>query len=170
MKIELRGRDHDPLTVSLCARGGRWNTWSPVINGYIEVCSLPITPFAYKFQTAIFTLPVLMYFKFSAPRCEFLLHSRGREFVNSVQTTFSGTLLAPVSHEHFACSGLGLVHGRVLNTGFSFCIIFRDIPGTRMSKIPLPPKVSAVIPWCLIFWWMWCSLSFTSPPQLLCPL
>ncbi|NWZ91267.1 BIR7B protein, partial [Nesospiza acunhae] len=30
------------------------------------------------------------------PECEFLLHSRGREFVNSVQATFSGTLLAPV--------------------------------------------------------------------------
>ncbi|XP_018772712.2 baculoviral IAP repeat-containing protein 7 [Serinus canaria] len=29
------------------------------------------------------------------PECEFLLHSRGREFVNSVQATFSGTLLAP---------------------------------------------------------------------------
>ncbi|XP_064247744.1 baculoviral IAP repeat-containing protein 7 isoform X3 [Passer domesticus] len=29
------------------------------------------------------------------PECEFLLHSRGREFINSVQATFSGTLLAP---------------------------------------------------------------------------
>ncbi|NXQ35323.1 BIR7B protein, partial [Alaudala cheleensis] len=29
------------------------------------------------------------------PECEFLLHSRGREFVSSVQTTFSTTLLAP---------------------------------------------------------------------------
>ncbi|NXT10728.1 BIR7B protein, partial [Prunella fulvescens] len=29
------------------------------------------------------------------PECEFLLHSRGREFVNSVQATFSSTLLAP---------------------------------------------------------------------------
>ncbi|KAM3664146.1 baculoviral IAP repeat-containing protein 7 isoform 2-T2 [Ammospiza maritima maritima] len=29
------------------------------------------------------------------PECEFLLHSRGREFVNSIQGTFSGTLLAP---------------------------------------------------------------------------
>uniref|UniRef100_A0A8C5J9A3 RING-type E3 ubiquitin transferase n=1 Tax=Junco hyemalis TaxID=40217 RepID=A0A8C5J9A3_JUNHY len=86
------------------------------------------------------------------PECEFLLHSRGREFVNSIQGTFSGTLLAPVSHEHFVCSGLGLVDRRVLNACFSFCIIFRDIPGTRLSKTPLPPKVSAVIPWCFIFW------------------
>ncbi|KAL2297033.1 hypothetical protein Nmel_015087, partial [Mimus melanotis] len=29
------------------------------------------------------------------PECEFLLHSRGREFVSSVQATFSTTLLAP---------------------------------------------------------------------------
>uniref|UniRef100_A0A8C0ZIY7 RING-type E3 ubiquitin transferase n=1 Tax=Cyanistes caeruleus TaxID=156563 RepID=A0A8C0ZIY7_CYACU len=29
------------------------------------------------------------------PECEFLLHSKGREFVNSVQATFSTTLLAP---------------------------------------------------------------------------
>ncbi|NXQ14083.1 BIR7B protein, partial [Peucedramus taeniatus] len=29
------------------------------------------------------------------PECEFLLHSRGRDFVNSVQATFSTTLLAP---------------------------------------------------------------------------
>ncbi|NXI33497.1 BIR7B protein, partial [Sterrhoptilus dennistouni] len=29
------------------------------------------------------------------PECEFLLHSRGREFVSSVQETFSTTLLAP---------------------------------------------------------------------------
>uniref|UniRef100_A0A8D2NNR9 RING-type E3 ubiquitin transferase n=1 Tax=Zosterops lateralis melanops TaxID=1220523 RepID=A0A8D2NNR9_ZOSLA len=52
------------------------------------------------------------------PECEFLLHSRGREFVSSVQATFSTTLLAPVSHEYFVCSGLGLVDGRVLNTCF----------------------------------------------------
>ncbi|KFW75503.1 Baculoviral IAP repeat-containing protein 7-B [Manacus vitellinus] len=30
------------------------------------------------------------------PECEFLLHSKGREFVSSVQETFSTTLLAPV--------------------------------------------------------------------------
>ncbi|XP_050169620.1 baculoviral IAP repeat-containing protein 7 isoform X1 [Myiozetetes cayanensis] len=29
------------------------------------------------------------------PECEFLLHSKGREFVNSVQETFSTTVLAP---------------------------------------------------------------------------
>uniref|UniRef100_A0A803VHX1 RING-type E3 ubiquitin transferase n=1 Tax=Ficedula albicollis TaxID=59894 RepID=A0A803VHX1_FICAL len=29
------------------------------------------------------------------PECEFLLHSRGREFISSVQATFSTTLLAP---------------------------------------------------------------------------
>ncbi|NXU96025.1 BIR7B protein, partial [Cettia cetti] len=29
------------------------------------------------------------------PECEFLLHSRGREFVSSIQATFSTTLLAP---------------------------------------------------------------------------
>ncbi|XP_063258285.1 baculoviral IAP repeat-containing protein 7 [Prinia subflava] len=29
------------------------------------------------------------------PECEFLLHSRGREFVSSIQTTFSTTMLAP---------------------------------------------------------------------------
>ncbi|NXM92116.1 BIR7B protein, partial [Oenanthe oenanthe] len=31
------------------------------------------------------------------PECEFLLHSRGREFISSVQATFSTTLLAPVN-------------------------------------------------------------------------
>ncbi|CAN8191350.1 unnamed protein product [Coccothraustes coccothraustes] len=54
------------------------------------------------------------------PECEFLLHSRGREFVNSVQATFSGTLLAPVSHELFVCSGLSLslIVQNVLQMGF----------------------------------------------------
>ncbi|NXO79992.1 BIR7B protein, partial [Sitta europaea] len=33
------------------------------------------------------------------PECEFLLHSRGREFVSSVQETFSTTMLAPLSTE-----------------------------------------------------------------------
>ncbi|NXB54324.1 BIR7B protein, partial [Leucopsar rothschildi] len=33
------------------------------------------------------------------PECEFLLHSRGREFVSNVQATFSTTLLAPLSTE-----------------------------------------------------------------------
>ncbi|NWH86703.1 BIR7B protein, partial [Aegithalos caudatus] len=33
------------------------------------------------------------------PECEFLLHSRGREFVSSVQETFSTTLLLPLSTE-----------------------------------------------------------------------
>ncbi|NWS34927.1 BIR7B protein, partial [Polioptila caerulea] len=33
------------------------------------------------------------------PECEFLLHSRGREFVSSIQATFSTTLLAPLSTE-----------------------------------------------------------------------
>ncbi|NXM22215.1 BIR7B protein, partial [Ploceus nigricollis] len=36
------------------------------------------------------------------PECEFLLHSRGREFVNSVQATSSSTLLAPVSESQLS--------------------------------------------------------------------
>uniref|UniRef100_A0A8C9NMM4 RING-type E3 ubiquitin transferase n=1 Tax=Serinus canaria TaxID=9135 RepID=A0A8C9NMM4_SERCA len=54
------------------------------------------------------------------PECEFLLHSRGREFVNSVQATFSGTLLAPVSHEHFVL-------------GFCFFLSFFGKDGSQLS-------------------------------------
>lgn len=47
--------------------------------------------------------PVLMYLKLSAYRCEFLLGSRGREFVNSVQESFASARPL-VSHEYFVCS------------------------------------------------------------------
>ncbi|NXB85789.1 BIR7B protein, partial [Vidua chalybeata] len=36
------------------------------------------------------------------PECEFVLHSRGREFVNSIQATFSNTLLAPVNESQLS--------------------------------------------------------------------
>lgn len=98
-----------------------------------------------------------MHVNFSAHRCGFVLHSMGTEFVSSIQESLSTSPLTPVSHECFMCSGLGLVDGRVLNSCFSFCIIFREILGMRLSKNPLLPKVSAVIPWCFIFWSMWCT-------------
>lgn len=137
---------------------GRWNTWYPVFNGYIAAYSLPIRPLASEFD-CYFHLgdPLLMHVNFSAHRCGFVLHSMGTEFVSSIQESLSTSPLTPVSHECFMCSGLGLVDGRVLNSCFSFCIIFREILGMRLSKNPLLPKVSAVIPWCFIFWSMWCT-------------
>jgi len=41
--------------------------------------------------------------------------------------------------------------------------VFREIPGIRLNKIPLLPKVSAIITWCFVF-------TSTTPPQLLCIL
>uniref|UniRef100_A0A8C3MAR8 RING-type E3 ubiquitin transferase n=1 Tax=Geospiza parvula TaxID=87175 RepID=A0A8C3MAR8_GEOPR len=84
------------------------------------------------------------------PECEFLLHSRGREFVNSVQATFSGTLLAPVSHEHFVCSGLGLVDGKVLNTESQLSTEeqLRRLQEERMCKVCMDRDVSVVFVPC----------------------
>uniref|UniRef100_A0A8C3JY58 RING-type E3 ubiquitin transferase n=1 Tax=Calidris pygmaea TaxID=425635 RepID=A0A8C3JY58_9CHAR len=48
------------------------------------------------------------------PGCEFLLRSRGREFIRSVQESFSSTLLSPVSCEYFVHSILSSVESGVV--------------------------------------------------------
>ncbi|NXD41220.1 BIR7B protein, partial [Copsychus sechellarum] len=65
------------------------------------------------------------------PECEFLLHSRGREFISSVQATFSTTLLAPVN-------------GSQLSTEEEL----RRLQKERMCKVCMDKDVSVVFVPC----------------------
>ncbi|NWY96730.1 BIR7B protein, partial [Loxia curvirostra] len=75
------------------------------------------------------------------PECEFLLHSRGREFVNSVQATFSGTLLAPFGLLFFSFFGKDVSQ---LSTEEQL----RRLQEERMCKVCMDRDVSVVFVPC----------------------
>ncbi|NXQ02967.1 BIR7B protein, partial [Vidua macroura] len=77
------------------------------------------------------------------PECEFLLHSRGREFVNSVQATFSNTLLAPVIWPFVLFSFFGKDESQ-LSTEEQL----RRLREERMCKVCMDRDVSVVFVPC----------------------
>ncbi|NXR27806.1 BIR7B protein, partial [Cinclus mexicanus] len=75
------------------------------------------------------------------PECEFLLRSRGREFVSSVQATFSTTLLAPLLFSFFFFFGKD---GSQLSTEEQL----RRLQEERMCKVCMDKDVSVVFVPC----------------------
>ncbi|NWI56559.1 BIR7B protein, partial [Calyptomena viridis] len=75
------------------------------------------------------------------PECEFLLQSRGREFVSSVQATFSTTLLAPVIWAFFSFFGKD-------ESQLSTEEQLRRLREERMCKVCLDRDVSVVFVPC----------------------
>uniref|UniRef100_A0A8D0FVG1 RING-type E3 ubiquitin transferase n=1 Tax=Strix occidentalis caurina TaxID=311401 RepID=A0A8D0FVG1_STROC len=91
------------------------------------------------------------------PGCEFLLRSRGREFVSSVQESFSTTLLSPVSCAYSVYSGWALI----ILTVWAFFFFFgkdesrmsteeqlRRLQEERMCKVCMDRDVSVVFVPC----------------------
>ncbi|NXM41530.1 BIR7B protein, partial [Gymnorhina tibicen] len=75
------------------------------------------------------------------PECEFLLHSRGREFVSSVQATFSTTLLAPFGFLFFCFFGKD-------ESQLSTEEQLRRLQEERMCKVCMDKDVSVVFVPC----------------------
>uniref|UniRef100_A0A8C8RAG4 RING-type E3 ubiquitin transferase n=1 Tax=Pelusios castaneus TaxID=367368 RepID=A0A8C8RAG4_9SAUR len=86
------------------------------------------------------------------PRCEFLLQSRGREFVASIQDSYFNTLVFPVSFKWIFLVDGGCSGGEKIEETLSFCDRYveqlRRLQEERMCKVCMDKDVSIVFVPC----------------------